>query len=148
MIDFGIAENADVSLHDCRTNRILQEDRYITFCFPNGFYALRNVDVPEDYKAEMRCHLDRHSDGISVSVFRKTLFGKTVREDWPPEKFVSSVNSGKYEFEFVYTYRRYHGILFQGYLWTKRRPWWRECEIEFQTDEITYRWEEQPKNAE
>ena len=36
----------------------------------------------------------------------------------------------------------YHNVLFKGYIWRHRRPWWRECEIDLMTDEITYTWEE------
>ncbi len=147
-MDHGIRENADVSLHDCRTNQIQYEKESIKFFLPDGFYWIRNEktesDHTESYQAEMTCRIvDKYGNGFRVSVYRKNLFGQTVREDWT-EKFIPAINRGKIEFEFVYTYRSYHGILFKGYIWRKRKPWWRECEIELRTDEITYSWSERP----
>ena len=141
-MDFGIKENAEVGLHDCRTNKILYEDQAITFCFPDGFYYIKDSTATENHSAEMSCHIiDKYKENFSVNIYRKTIFGKTIREDWT-DRFVSAVNKGEFEFEFVYTYRTYHGVLFQGYVWRKRKPWWRECEIELRVDEISYSWDE------
>ena len=138
-------ENADVSLHDCRTNHIQYEEQFIKFFIPDGFYLIHGADSSEpteSYNAEVTCRfMDRYEERFRVTVYRKNIFGQTVRED-RTDRFVSAVNAGKVEFEFVYTYRSYHGVLFKGYLWRKKKPWWRECEIELMTDEITYSWEE------
>ena len=141
-MDFGIKENADVDLHDCRTNKILYEDQAITFYFPDGFYYIKDSTAMENRNAEMRCHMvDKYEGNFNVYIYRKTIFGKTIREDWT-DRFVSAVNRGEFEYEFVSTYRAYHSILFQGYVWRKKKPWWMECEIELHVDEITYCWDE------
>ena len=138
-MDHGIKENVDVGLHDCRTNKIQIEDQSITFFFPDGFYYIKD-SVKESSNAKMRCHLvDRYGDNFSVCIFRKNIFGKMIREDWT-DKLVPAVNSGKVEFEFVYTFRAYQYILFKGYIWQDKKPWHRECEVEIRTDEITYSW--------
>ena len=140
ILDSGIKENADVGLHDCRSDRIRLEDRSVTFYIPDGFYFIRDAGSAENHSAEMCCHfVERADESFSVSVYRKNLFGQTVRED-RTDWFVSAVNAKKIEFEFVYTYRSYHGILFKGYIWRHRKPWGRECEVELRTDEITYSW--------
>lgn len=139
-MDHGIKENANVGLHDCRTGKIQIDDRSITFFFPEGFYFIKDTAAKENCNAEMRCHLvDQYDGNFSVSVFRKNFFGQIIREDWT-DKFVSAVNSGEVEFEFVYTFRAYQNILFKGYIWRNKKPWWRECEVELRTDEITYSW--------
>lgn len=141
-MDFRIKENAYVGLHDCRTNKIDINDNSITFHFPDGFYYIEEPKDPqktENCDAAMTCHLLENE--ISAVVFRKNLFGKIVREDWS-DRFAAAVNSGEIEFEFVYTYRSYQSILFKGYVWRNKKPWSRECEIEFRTDEITYEWSE------
>ena len=137
-MDNGIKENANVGLHDCRTNRIKLEDEYITFYFPDGFYFIEDGNAVQSGRAEMRCHFaDKYEDNFSAVIYRKNIFGKTVREEWT-DKFLPAVNGGDCEFEFVYTYRSYHSVLFKGYIWQNRKPWWRECEVELRTDEISY----------
>ena len=144
-LTFGIKENADVSLHDCRTNRVQCEEQFIRFFIPGGFYVIhdeKRPDTAENRNAEVTCRfMDRYEDRFQVTVYRKNLWGRIVRRDWTDE-FAAAVNSGKVEFEFVTTYRAYHNVLFKGYIWRHRRPWWRECEIDLMTDEITYTWEE------
>lgn len=144
-MDFGIKENADVSLHDCRADKIQYDEQYIKFHIPDGFYIIQDKKDPasaESFNAEVTCHFaDKYEDHFSVSVFRKNVFGKIIREDWT-DRFVSEINSGRFVFEFVYTYRSYHGVLFKGYIWQDRKPWWKECEIELKVDEITYSWDE------
>ena len=141
-MDFGIKENADVGLHDCRTNKIEYKAQTMSFFFPEGFYFIKDSEAMENRNAEMCCHLvDKYEGNFSVNISRKNVFGKIIREDWT-DRFVYAVNKGEFEFEFVYTYRAYHSILFQGYVWRKKKPWWRECEIELHVDEITYSWDE------
>lgn len=141
-MDFGIKENTDVGLHDCRTNRIEYKDQTMSFFFPEGFYFIKDSEAMKNRNAEMCCHLvDKYEGNFSVNNYRKNVFGKIIREDWT-DRFVYAVNKGEFEFEFVSTYRAYHSILFQGYVWRKKKPWWMECEIELHVDEITYSWDE------
>lgn len=139
-MDNKIKENANVSLHDCWTNKIVKDGESITFYLPNGFYIIEDSVNNNNYNAEVKCHLiDKSEDNISVYVYHKNIFGKTIREDYT-DKFISEINEGKYEFEFVYTYRSYQKILFKGYIWQDEKPYHKECEIEILTDEITYSW--------
>ena len=67
-MDFGIKENADVSLHDCRTRKIQLENSFLTFSIPDGFYFIKDSGAGESYNAEMRCHLsDLYPESFSVS---------------------------------------------------------------------------------
>ena len=138
MIFCRIKENIGASLHDSRTNRDETDGENVTFFFPKGFYTEGPQPSWEGSPAAMSCHIaDSDPDGFTVSSFRKTLLGKTVRKECT-RQFVEEINKGKAEFEFVDTFRSYGSILFRGYLWFPRRPYWRECEIELYADEIRY----------
>ncbi len=135
-----IKENEKIGLHDCRTNHIRYENYIMTFEFPEGYYLLNSGEPQQTGKAEMRCHIvDEEIDGISVFIYRKKLSGKVIREDWS-DNFLTAVNKGSFEFEFVTTYRSYQHILFKGYVWFDREPYHMECEIELHTDDIFYSW--------
>lgn len=64
-----------------------------------------------------------------------------IREDWS-DNFISAVNDGTFEFEFVTTYRSYQYILFKGYVWFDTAPYCMECQIELHTDKVFYTWSE------
>lgn len=74
-------------------------------------------------------------------IYKKTSRGKVIREDWS-ENFISTINEGAFEFEFVTTYKNYQYVLFKGYVWFDRKPYNLECEIELHTDNISYMWNE------
>ncbi|MBQ2691919.1 MAG: hypothetical protein IJF53_07160 [Clostridia bacterium] len=142
MHDYMIEENEMIGLHDCRTNRIRYDDNIMVFEFPNGFYRLSGREAEQTGKAEMHCHiLDEEIDGITVYIYREEPSGKVVREDWS-DNFMSAVNDGAFEFEFVTSYRSYQHILFKGYVWFDTPPYHMECEAELHTDKIFYSWTE------
>lgn len=142
MLDFNIKENADVSLHDCRSNHIEFDKNHITFRFPDGFYVRNHSEWSKTLSGKMTCHIALDdTDGFSAYIFRKNIFGKTLRED-RSKSIIRDINGGKYEFEFVTVYRSYQFVLFKGYLWSDKKPYNTEYEIEIHTDEIIYSREE------
>lgn len=137
-----IEENEKIGLHDCRTNFIKYSNGVMTFEFPEGFYLLNGKDPKRTPKAEMQCNiLDEKNGGVTVYIYRKKAFGKIIREDWS-DNFLLAVNNGRFEFEFVTTYRSYQHVLFKGYVWFDSAPYNMECEIELHTDKIFYSWSE------
>ena len=64
-----------------------------------------------------------------------------IREDLT-DNFISAVNDGSFDYEFVTTYRSYQHILFKGYVWLDEEPYHMECEIELHIDKISYMWNE------
>ncbi len=141
MLDFIIKENADIGLHDCRTNHIEYENHSVIFSFPAGFYIFDQQNFRKTSHGTMLCRIaDNDPDGFSACIYRKNVFGKTVREDLS-KKIVSAINDKRFEFEFVTVYRAYQFVLFKGYFWSDRSPYATECEIEIHTDEIIYNWD-------
>ena len=136
-----IEENAVVGLHDCRTNHIRYAESTMVFEFPDGYYLLNSQEPKRTGKAEMRCHiLDEEIDGFSIYIYRTKPSGKVIREEWA-DNFLTAVNDGMFEFEFVSAYRSYQHILFKGYVWFDTAPYHMECEIELHTDKICYHWD-------
>lgn len=131
-------EDANISLHDCRTNHISYEKEILSFDFPDGFYIPYQPEPVRSGNAKMNCHIINEAiDGISVFIYKKNLLGKVIREDWT-DNFISAINDGTFEYEFVTTYRSYQQILFKGYVWFDKEPYNMECEIELHTDSISY----------
>ncbi len=137
-----IEEKEEIGLHDCRCNHMSYENQVLSFDFPDGFYLLDKPEPERTGKAKMKCHImDEEIDGISVYIYKKTSFGKVIREDWS-DNFIAAVNDGAFEFEFVTVFRSFQRVLFKGYVWFDREPYHWECEIELHTDEISYMWNE------
>lgn len=130
----------NVSLHDCRINQMKYENKVLSFYFYDGIYV--NDKTVEEFvrtgKVRMDCHIiDEFIDGISIYIFDKKSNGKSIREDWT-DNYISAINDGSFEFEFVTTYKSYQHILFKGYIWFDKKPYCKECEIELHTDKITF----------
>ena len=142
MYQYTENEDGKIGLHDCRTTHMSYENQTLSFDFPEGFYIL-NEDEPERSGiSKMKCHIiDEDIDGISIYIYREDPSGMVIREDWT-DNFISAVNDGSFEFEFVTTYRSYQHILFKGYAWFDEEPYYMECEIELHIDKISYMWNE------
>ena len=137
-----VREDGKVGLHDCRTNHISYENHILSFEFPDGFYILNKPEPDRSGNAKMECHIiDEDMDGISIFIYKKNSLGKVIREDWT-DNFISVVNDGTFEYEFVTVYRSYQHMLFKGYVWFDKKTYNMECEIELHTDCISYLWNE------
>lgn len=135
-------EDGKIGLHDCRITNISYKNQILSFDFPEGFYILRKEEPVLSGMSKMECHIiDEEIDGISIYIYRENSSGEVIREDWT-DNFISAVNDGSFEFEFVTTYRSYQHILFKGYVWFDNEPYSMECEIELHIDQISYMWNE------
>ena len=133
----AINENMEVSLHDCHTNKVDLDLESITFYIPDGFYIIKDSSFKSNNNAKVKCHFLDNFDNFNVYIYEQNILKKTIRKDYTNE-FISKINKGEFEFEFVTTYRAYQYILFKGYIWQDKKPYHKECEIEIHTDEITY----------
>lgn len=142
MYKYIAKENGKIGLHDCRINHISYENQILSFDFPDGFYILNKPEPEHSGQAKMECHIiDEDIDGISVFIYKENASGKVIREDWS-DNFITAINAGTFEYEFVTVYRGFQRILFKGYVWFDVKPYHRECEIELHTDCISYMWNE------
>lgn len=126
-----------VGLHDRRATHIDLKDGVLGFDFPDGFFILTGGEPYRSGMARMECSL--LDNEFFVSIFTERADGSALREDFTGE-FIDAINSGRYQFEFVSTYLGYESLLFRGYVWFKKRPYHKECEIEFRTDDVKFFW--------
>lgn len=135
------------SLHDCRAERISFTDRILSFFLSEGFlvspqHPQNSTEnwVRTDAAQVNFFILDEAIDGITVYLFRKTRGGKTVREEWEPDKFFRAVNNGTYQLEFISRYEGFQSLLFQCAVWFDRAPYHMECELILHTDRTEFCW--------
>ncbi len=75
-----------------------------------------------------------------IYVFKKNIFGKTIRIEWTLEKLVRLVNNNTFSLEFLYQYKTYNKELLKGWLHFCKEPYGDECQIEIPTSKVVYRW--------
>lgn len=132
----------EISLHDCRTERICLHGRTLTFFFANGFFrpTEEGAEWQRTGNARMECHLCEPGEiGMDVTKYRKNRRGQTVCEDMT-RSFLSAVNSGAYEFEFITVFKAYQTFLFCGCLWNEKPPYSTDCDIQLRCDEVRFFW--------
>ena len=137
----------ELILHDCIAEKILCTNEMLRFCFSGGFWVTPfhkandlNKTVRTD-AAQVDFHVDEIND-VGVYVYAKTFFKKTMVEYWTLKDLVDAVNSGKCTLEFIYKYRTYFEHMWLCALSSKKKPYYRECQLHIPGAAATYRWNE------
>ncbi len=149
MYKYNSVNDEKISLHDCRANKIEFKDGVLSFFFPEGFWIIPSHPQNESENTVLTgpSQVDFEIgdiDSCEVNIFRhirKTLI--YIKKDRDIRKFIDDVNSGRYEVEFITEYKTFSSTLFRCWVWMKKRPYHRECEIELHDNaKTTYRWDE------
>lgn len=145
-----------ISLHDCRTDDVKIEGNDLVINFPDGFWItpvskyidhhcplktgpsqLRFIGLNSDLDP-----VDNLFDSIDlfkwVHLFRRTLFCKRIQPK--PTDFLSLINNGKYELEFLYEYHAPPSSLYKCCIWKKHYGMEFECQLELTAQSIEYYW--------
>ncbi len=136
-----------ICLHDCCADRILIEKGKISFDFADGFWITPDhkcsnfQEVVKTDSAKVEFFLEESFEEIIVYIFRKGVFGKTIRETWTIQKLVDFVNNKANQLEFLYHFKQDHESLFQCELHFDKRPFRYECQIEIPVVKIVYKWD-------
>ncbi len=136
-----------ICLHDCCADRILIEKGKISFDFADGFWITPDhkcsnfQEVVKTDFAKVEFFLEESFEEIIVYIFRKGVFGKTIRETWTIQKLVDFVNNKANQLEFLYHFKQDHESLFQCELHFDKRPFRYECQIEIPVVKIVYKWD-------
>lgn len=137
-----------ISLHDCHVTSMSYENGIVTFVFADGIWL--GNEHPENEtgkivrtdKAEVKINLEfENEDDMTVYVF-KEKHKKTYREEWKISKLVEYVNKKKHALEFLYRYDGYRSVIFECCLWSKKKPYHRECEIKVMLKDMKFYWNE------
>lgn len=140
-------EDSHISLHDCRATSASINDGILSFYFSDGFWVGENhannylkKTVSTD-KSKVDFHLAcKNEDDVTIYVFTEEKNGKTIREEYDLKNFISCINNGTYELEFLYPYKGYNSIIFCCYIWFDEKPYSKECELVISTSKIVYYW--------
>lgn len=135
-----------ISLHDCHATKISYEKGLLTFGFEDGIWVCQGhpdnmVDktVRTD-EAEARFFLESEDESdITIYIFKREG-KKTIRKEWGLSKLLEHVNSGKGTLEFLYQYKGYCSMIIECWLWSKKKPYHRECELKISLTGVEYCW--------
>ncbi len=136
-----------LSLHDCIAERAYLKNGKLGFELSDGFWIL--PDHPESHLSEtVRTDASKveytlyrgESWDITVYVFEKGFFKRTVRKEWTPEKLVDEINKGKCKLEFLYQYRDSFSAVLDCELRFSKKPYFRECMIKISVTQTDYCW--------
>lgn len=141
-----------ISLHDCHATKVLFENGILTFVFEDGFWItpghpenVTDKTIRTD-SAEVQFILEVGDEfDVNCYVFNKK-FKKTIREDWELSKLIECVNDKNYTLEFLYQYKNYRSMMIECWLWSKKKPYHRECELKLSLKDVKYYWNDLQKD--
>jgi hypothetical protein len=135
-----------ISLHDCHATEISFEKGILTLVFDDGIWLTEEhpsnslgKTVRTD-RAEVQFHLTSEDEqDISIWVFEEKI-KMTFRKEWELSRLMKSINSGKSTLEFLYRYEGECLTIFECCLWSSRKPYCRECELNLPLTKTIYFW--------
>ena len=138
--------DSKITLHDCVANKISFNNNVLSFSLPDGFFVCPNHEASllsngvrtGGAQVDFAVTPDEHFD-VYAEVFKKRKFRKTVVEYWDLEKLIKSINSGKYQIEFIYQYRTHFEQMWLCNLRYKG-CYGNECQLHIPYSTATYRW--------
>ncbi len=134
-----------LTLHDCAAEKIDYSEGVLRFSFPDGIWifprhsenklnkTVRTDAATADFSVE-------DIDDISVDVFTKGLFGRKTVEIWDMDELMRAVNCGKCVIEFIFQYRTYFEQMWRCAIRSRRKPYYRECQLHLPKTRAVYRW--------
>lgn len=139
-------DNQYLSLHDCHATEMLYDEGVLTFIFQDGIWITKEHSYNEigkivrTDKAEVKFYLDSgDEDDITIYVFDKKL-KKTYRQELQLIELIELLNRGNHTLEFLYQYKGYNSMIVECCLWSKKKPYHRECEIKLLLKATKYCW--------
>ena len=136
-----------LTLHDCVADRAYFENGKLGFEFNDGFWI--SPDHPESNLSELvrtdfskvEFKLEDGADyDVTIYIFKKNLFNKTIRIEWTIQKLLKSINCGKYKLEFLYQYIDYNSKMIECRLKFDKKPYHQECIMKISATETRYYW--------
>ncbi len=139
------AGDQTISLHDCTVNKIVLNEKTIQFFLPDGlwvttFHRDNQLDkVVRSDAAVVEFAIDSVSD-IMLEVRNRFIFGKTIVKIENIRELADAVNKGECTLEFIYGYRTYFEQMWECAIHSKKKPYYRECQLHLPGARATYYW--------
>lgn len=141
------SDDSFITLHDCYANRIAFENGILSFYFEDGFWITsehKSNNLQKTVRTDssrVDFHLEQFdSEEITVYVFQKSLFGKTIRKELKLNDLVAFVNDGTYSLEFLYQYKGSNEQIIECWLHFDKRPYDYECQLKIPARKTVYHW--------
>ena len=134
-----------LTLHDCVAERIDFCDGYLRFVLTDGFWITPNHN-DNNFGNTVRTDAAivdfniRNMSDITVRVFTPSIFKKTKVEIWEMRELMQTVNSGSCSIEFISQYRAYFEQMWHCAIRSKKKPYYRECQLHLPETEAIFRW--------
>ncbi len=134
-----------LTLHDCIANKIAFKDSTLRFTLSDGFWITSNHNDNNLGKtvrtdaAIVDFHIDDIND-ITIHVFTKNIFKKTNVESWDMNELMEDINNGKISIEFITQYRTHFEQLWRCAIRSKKKPYYRECQLHLPETKAIFRW--------
>ena len=86
-------------------------------------------------------HIGASLRDVTIYVYEKNVFNKTVRNEWSINKLVQSINSGKYVLNFLYKYVDGYSSIVECVLESQQKPYISiECTMKLYEIDTYYYW--------
>ena len=137
-----------LTLHDCIAEKVSYTDGVLRFFLPDGFWITpthKGNDLGKVVKTDSAVVDFRiaNIDDIVVRVFTRNRFTRRTKvEIWEMRDLMESVNSGEYKIEFIYQYRTYFEQMWQCAIHSRKKLYYRECQLHLPDTEAVFRWNE------
>ena len=147
-IDPDEFHDKELTLHDCVADHVSYADGILRFRFPDGFWVTPHHEENTSEKvvrtdASIVNFSIKDIDEIEVRVFTRSACcwsRKTIVELWHMEQLISAVNSGKCTIEFITQYRCYYEQMWHCAIRSKKKPYYRECQLYLPNTTATFCW--------
>lgn len=137
----------DISFHDCCATQARTDSHNLYFEFNDGFWITSNTknnqydNTLRTDKSQLKiCNYEVSDIYIfkEIRLFRHLI--STHRVPLNLDKLMENINSGKWKLEFLYEYHFYHRVLFMCWIWSKSKPYHRECQLIIDCDGMECFW--------
>jgi hypothetical protein len=135
-----------LTLHDCVAEKVSYVDEILRFYLAEGLWIApthRDNDLGKVVKTDSAVVDFRiaNIDDIVVRVFTRNRFTRRTKvEIWEMRDLMESVNSGEYKIEFIYQYRTYFEQMWQCAIHSRKKLYYRECQLHLPDTEAAFRW--------
>ena len=147
-VDPDVFHDKELTLHDCIADKISCENNTLHFCLPDGFWITPH-HKENSFEKTVRTDASvvnftlEDIDEITVRVFTRRTWcwsKKTRVENWHIEQLIAAINSGKCTLEFVTQYRCHYEQMWHCVIYSKKKPYYRECQLYLPKAEATFFW--------
>ena len=133
-----------ISLHNCTIDKISYNDGVLSFVFCDGFWVKPTHHANRTEKnlrtSEAKVDFTTSADNTKIAIYRRGLFGNTVKKELSADALCELVNDKNTTLEIIGTYPTECGVLIKCWARDKKSDKVSECHIELAPVLTKYHW--------